>query len=341
MNNIHLLLLIVLLAPANVSATMITNVFALGDSYTDVGNFASIPGTSPRPVPTGESPPSYYEGGRFTNGPVWVEQLAAHFGLAAEPVVQGGTNYAFGGAQTGPRNGPPFPPTSPDPASIPSLLDQSDALIADFGGNLPANSLYAIFGGINDIFSSALPVAAAGADPTPVLEAAASNLGAVLANLESAGADRFLVLNMFDVGFTPQVFFLSTPSDSPTARAVVVEFNRLLDTVLDDIERTRGVDIIRLDLFSLFDQVIADPSRFGFVGDTPSELLFPCVLTDTACGVVGDPRNPDEVLFWDGRHLTTAFHTVIANAAIAALPEPGALSLMALPLFFVALARRR
>lgn len=46
-----------------------------------------------------ESPP--YFRGRFSNGPVWVEDLADRLALDLEPSLQGGTNFAFGGAETG------------------------------------------------------------------------------------------------------------------------------------------------------------------------------------------------------------------------------------------------
>ena len=37
--------------------------------------------------------------GRFSNGPVWVEQLAASLNVALEPSLMGGTNFAIGGAK--------------------------------------------------------------------------------------------------------------------------------------------------------------------------------------------------------------------------------------------------
>src|SRR5262245_65385566 len=39
--------------------------------------------------------PPYFDG-RFTNGPVWVEHLASHFGLSVFPSYIGGTNFAHG-----------------------------------------------------------------------------------------------------------------------------------------------------------------------------------------------------------------------------------------------------
>ena len=39
--------------------------------------------------------------GRCSNGSVWSDQFAAKMGLSATASLLGGTNYAFGGAQTG------------------------------------------------------------------------------------------------------------------------------------------------------------------------------------------------------------------------------------------------
>jgi phospholipase/lecithinase/hemolysin len=77
-----------------------------GDSWSDNGNA--------RILSEGLAVPPPYFGGRFSNGPLWVERLAErlHLGHPTEsspapaPSLAGGTNYAFGGAQAGPGFAP-------------------------------------------------------------------------------------------------------------------------------------------------------------------------------------------------------------------------------------------
>ena len=74
----------------------ITGIVSFGDSLSDVGNFYAATG--------GASPPAAYgyDSGRFTNGMNWVEYLAKDLGVAAPTAsVNGGTDYAYGGAMTG------------------------------------------------------------------------------------------------------------------------------------------------------------------------------------------------------------------------------------------------
>lgn len=321
----NVLVIITLLISLQASAGPFSNIFAFGDSYTDSGNTASVPGTVARPVPFLGALPSYYAGGRFSNGPTWVEDFAAHFGLSANPVLKGGTNYAFGGAKTGPLANPPgsaFPPSLSNPAFPPSLLDQGYQFLTQFNGSAPADSLYVVFGGINDIYSDALPLAASGGNPSPILTNTANNIATLISNLASAGAVNFLVLNMFDLGLTPQIHFVGTPSNAVTARLVTEAFNSTLDTVLDNLTNNLAINLIRFDFFDFFDSVVANPVAFGF-----TDAALPCARQTTVCA------NPDDFVFWDGLHPTAAFHQVLAEAtinAVSAVPEPTTFALMIL-----------
>src|SRR5260370_42332764 len=80
-------------SPAVPSASGFSNIFAFGDSLSDAGN-DFIVSLNRLPV----SPP--YVGGHFTNGAVWVQDLAAMMGLpAVQASFSGGTDFAFGGAE--------------------------------------------------------------------------------------------------------------------------------------------------------------------------------------------------------------------------------------------------
>src|SRR5580658_5393666 len=83
-------------------AGSIDAIYAFGDSLSDVGNVYSAVG-----IPA--SPP-YYQG-EFSNGPVWVQDLAAGLGLPAlQPSRLGGTDYAYGSGETAPE---PFNTSNP------------------------------------------------------------------------------------------------------------------------------------------------------------------------------------------------------------------------------------
>ena len=69
--------------PAQIPSSF-SDIVVFGDSLSDNGNLFRL---------TGQPPPPYFKG-RFSNGPVWVERLAAPLGL------DGITDFALGGATT-------------------------------------------------------------------------------------------------------------------------------------------------------------------------------------------------------------------------------------------------
>ena len=69
-------------------------IYSFGDSLSDVGNVYLATG--------GPEPASPYVNGQFSNGPVWVQDLASMLGLPAlTPSLAGGNDYALGHATTG------------------------------------------------------------------------------------------------------------------------------------------------------------------------------------------------------------------------------------------------
>jgi len=94
-----------------------SNLFIFGDSLSDSGHNATVfaPNVTPVPISGNSFIPTFpYASGHYTNGPVWAQSFAAALGLSAIPSLAGGTDYAFGGARTGPVSGnllSPFPPS--------------------------------------------------------------------------------------------------------------------------------------------------------------------------------------------------------------------------------------
>ena len=186
------------LARAAAAATMLTTlaaaaeasgrVIVFGDSLSDNGNLSATTGNPPGPP--------YFRGSngftRFSNGPVWVEQLFGNFNSPVQGTgVNGNVDLAFGGALagTGPNaNGP-----------IPNVQQQIGIYLGS-GGRIGANDLVVVWAGANDIFQTTATTAAGFV--TAGVTAATSEVGNVQ-SLISLGAQRLLVPNLPDFGQLP------------------------------------------------------------------------------------------------------------------------------------------
>ncbi len=85
------------------ASAMFSSVHVFGDSLSDSGNAFIGQGFVSEPFPYTASVPSnsYAPYNVFSNGPVWVQYVAADLGLSLDPSFIGGTNYALGGEATG------------------------------------------------------------------------------------------------------------------------------------------------------------------------------------------------------------------------------------------------
>lgn len=295
-------------------------VWVFGDSFSDAGNmFALTNGFFP------------YPSGRFSNGPVWVEQFANSLGLTAIASANSGTNFAVGGAQAGTGSTlDPLFPTLPDTG----MRSQVDLFLGAGGAAndaFNAGSLFVIHTAGND-YQRWTNLADVNQMQT-VVDDTVQTLGGLITDLHNeAGAMRFLVPNMH--GF-------SQPDDwvygsLPTFREFSQTFNTALAAEVNDLRSQLGVTIIEVDLFALFDQMLANPSSFGF-----TDVATPCLNLSASLGFESLCANPDEHLYWDALHPTTRAHQFIADAALAAVvPLPATLPLFAGALWVLAGARR-
>lgn len=282
--------------------------YVFGDSLSDVGNVQTVTtGLAPLVPPT---PGPFYFNGRFSNGPNYTETLSAGLGLGpVAPSVLAGNNYAYGGALA---TGTPFP------TSI--VVQDVDDQVAQYLAAHPVGSptaLYVVYAGSNDLNTNPADVA------TPV-----DSLAESIARLYAAGARQVLVPNLPLLGLVPRNN--GNPAQAAAANAVTAQFNAALAAALDDLQAARpDLTLYRLDVAGLFAAVVADPAAYGLTNVTAPAApgLEPGDQTyDTALLA----PNPDQYLFWDDLHPTRAGHALLGRAALAAVPEPASLAVVAL-----------
>jgi len=172
----------VIVPPSGVSA-----VYAFGDSLSDAGN-ASVATLHNVPVA------SIYSDGRFSNGNVWVQDLAQNLGLPpVSPSLTGGTDYAYGGAETGSTA-----VHAENPTDLPSQLGQFAAAVP----NPSPNALYTVWAGSNDVLDIANS-ALTPAQQQASVQQAVTNETNFISGLAAHGAKDIVVLDVPNLGDTP------------------------------------------------------------------------------------------------------------------------------------------
>ena len=272
-----------------------TSLIVFGDSLCDGGNAYALRGDAAFPCPP-------HWRGRRCDGPVWVEQLAEQLGLP--PLLHslaGGTNHAYGGARSG---------MGLSPKGMPNLLEQVAGFLGGgSGAGLEPGALVVLRAGANDYLD---------APPSPAVgEGVNGHLLSAVEHLAAAGLRRFLVPSELPWGFSPIQLPGLGEAERRGLNALIASQNAALQQALQDLAARRGLVVVQPDFQALFLAVRADPAAFGF-----TEIGRPVLELD------GDPTSqaPGEApagvgyLWWDSwAHLTTAFHALLAERALAVL----------------------
>ena len=311
------------LAASSAHAQRFSRVVSFGDSLSDAGNIGLAPAAA------GGLGGALGPSQSFTTNPdpVMVELLARYFGFTQTASLAGGTNFAWGGACALTATGPTTPPcTAP---GVPRLNTQIGQHLGT--GAADPRALYTVWMGANDLFG-AIPVwasnpATAQANATvggiPVATAVVQQVG----RLQAAGARNIVVLNLPDLGVTPQFSSGPLAAAGPLASLATVSYNGALSQGL----ATLGTGVIPINVFGLVNEVRANPGFFGLTN-----------VTGTACNIAALPRNSslscnpttlvvpganNTYLFADGVHPTGAAHRLLAEVTIATINAPAFLSM--------------
>jgi len=271
-----------------------------GDSLSDPGAFAPV------------LPPGL---GRFTTNPdpVWSQILGTRYGFTITPANQGGTAYAQGGARV---TGLPGVPASPPTGTAVPIATQVSQYVAR---GVDGNAVHSLWGGANDVFFQ-LGLAQAGvvtsAQAAANVTLVAGQFVQAVGTLQAAGARTVVVLNLPDIGRTP--FGLS---GGPAASTQISQITGLYNATLQGGLAALGGNVIRIDTWRLFAEILADPAAYGLANTTARACgATPSLLCGPSSYVA--PNANRTYLFADDVHPTGAGFEVIAGAVAAHLEGP-------------------
>jgi phospholipase/lecithinase/hemolysin len=279
-------------------------IVVFGDSLSDTGNVADL--SEAKYGVRIPGPYADYTDGRFTDGAdtlppaenyfgVWIEQYAAT--LPSKPKIKasldGGTDYAYGFAFTGSGTSVfSFGPSDSLSVNVNNIGQQvSDYLATD--PKITDKTLFVVWGGANDILNatSEAEIIDAGINQTLNIQ-----------RLIDAGAKEFIVPNLPPLGSVPRLN--GSPTTSVPATEAAALYNEVLAggiDVLRDIYWRKDIHLDQLDVYALFNKIIAAPDSYSLVNVTDSSQ--------------GEAVDPDTYLFWDGLHPTTHGHHILADTA--------------------------
>ena len=298
---------------------------------------------------------------RFTTNPgmTTVEDVGVYFGLATNPSLRGGTDYAYGGAGVN-TNAPGTP------AGVPTVTQQVTSYL---GANPQLNSsqIYTVFAGANDIFyhatsaaaeqvaSSLIASATAGqssaqaaataasinalvesvegittlesqATATSAVTAAAAQELTLISSLQKAGAHYIVVFNLPDIGRTPSA--VQDEAEVPGTKAFLTSLSTSYNSVLNAGLASAKLGIIPVNTYALLNEVLANPSEYGFVNSTTPACTTASSLNCTPQTLVS-PTAASNYVFADGVHPTTYTHSLFAAVVENEIIAPQQISLLA------------
>jgi len=266
--------------------------------------------------------------GNFSTGAyaeIAPQHLGKALGLATNPAVGGGTNYAVGGYET---------------ADILNSINGTGLALPAGGAvaraayltefpRINRNALILIDGGGNDFLNGT-------ANSQATIIASAQTLIAGVTALSNAGGRYIMLSNLPDLGKTAaaQAQNALTPGYAATVSAGAAGFNQAVQTYAN----FSGANIIPVDLAGLISYVSDNAEVYGFAngsvggfdqrymcfndGVAPGGTNSPGCVEHPVYGIDGSNPNPDKLLFNDGVHPTARLGAITGDYLIDVVMAP-------------------
>ncbi len=236
-----------------------------GDRLADNGNTVALEkslGQAP-----GATTAPYSPTGNFTDGPKWTTDLAQMLGATAPSQQE---NFAFENATGRPLGVPdPFAPNA-SKTNLATFAGQIQQFQSQDGSFASSDVVSVTFGGNDISLPGDLP-------PDQGITASVNAIISGLGQLTDLGAKHFLVSNLPDISIAPLFsdpgFLAATGATPALFQGLVGEFNTELAAGLKSFQASSGLDVKTLDLNTLFQGIVNDPSNYGFTNITQPVLI--------------------------------------------------------------------
>ncbi|MES1153444.1 MAG: autotransporter domain-containing protein, partial [Rhodanobacter sp.] len=216
-------------------------------------------------------------------------------------------------------------------AAVPTIPQQLQMYLGANGGKADSHALYQVWGGANDVFYLSAALTDPNAIAAGTVTAAQTELG-VLGGLQAAGARYVVVYNLPDLGKTPSAAAGGAAAQAGATQLAVI-YNGVLNSGLAQLSNN-GLNIIPVNTFALLNEVIANPSAYGFSNVTApactggSGSSIECGPQGSGAPVTYAPGTDQTYLFADGVHPTTAAHAMLGQYVASVIHAPEQISLL-------------
>jgi outer membrane lipase/esterase len=255
-------------------------VVAIGDGMSDLGQ---VPGV------------------RYTvndgTANIWVQQVAASFGLGISAQREGGLGWARGNARVAIKAD----------ATL-TMNEQADAFLA--ANTLGKDDIVLLNAGVTDLVAQATAYKAGTITDAQLLVNAADAgkaLAALARRLVAAGGTHVVVVGAYNLGKSP---FATAQGLTSLLESASLKYNEALLVDMVDL----GANVLYIDAAFRFNQIINQPGSFGYTNSVAAACTTPDVTTCTQSTVVADYAT---YVFADDRYFTPAAQRTLGEYAYA------------------------